>query len=107
MAGTQLVDREWGHLKDMLPDGLSARTEEDRARYAEYIYICVYIYIYIYILGRRSGNGFYTPATGGSGSAWRPGTTCKQIPELWCRPIPPRICPDGTTGREGDDWSFR
>ncbi|CAE7810810.1 MCM7, partial [Symbiodinium necroappetens] len=30
VAGTQLVDREWGHLKDMLPDGLSARTEEDR-----------------------------------------------------------------------------
>ncbi|CAE7295465.1 MCM7, partial [Symbiodinium sp. CCMP2592] len=37
MAGTQLVDREWGHLKDLLPHGLSARTEEERARYAEYI----------------------------------------------------------------------
>ncbi|CAE7482185.1 MCM7 [Symbiodinium sp. CCMP2592] len=37
MAGTQLVDREWGHLKDLLPHSLSARTEEERARYAEYI----------------------------------------------------------------------
>ena len=37
MAGTQLVAREWGLLKSMLPDGYSARTEDDRARYAEYI----------------------------------------------------------------------
>ena len=37
MAGTQLIDREWGHIKEMLPDSLSARTEEGRLQFSEHI----------------------------------------------------------------------
>jgi hypothetical protein len=37
MAGTQLIDREWGILKEGLPKHLSARTAAGQAEFAEHI----------------------------------------------------------------------
>eukprot|EP00969_Alexandrium_andersonii_P308368 13629781-Alexandrium_andersonii.AAC.1 len=37
MAGTQLIDSEWGRLEALIPDRMSARTPEGRARMTAYI----------------------------------------------------------------------